>query len=109
MNKSKLSKVPKAKKYAEKTHPEIFIVRVCHGPNVSRLADTPEAQALLLAGKIYDFGLPYVSEVWETFTQCFKREPVELSIEAILSHMPSDLHSSYLKRVAEFVSHIRGM
>ena len=88
VNRTKLLGNSKARHFAEKTHPEIFLVRVCGFSNRSRLADEPEAQAILLQSKVEDFGIAYVSSVWTEFRELWTDFPPEFELTEILRHLP---------------------
>lgn len=88
VNRSKLRGNDAARRFCERQHHEIFLAVACEIANVSRLADSDEAQAILLAGKIALFGEQYVREVWSEFEALWTSEPLRL--DGILHHLPPD-------------------
>lgn len=88
VSRGKLQKNAAARLFCEREHPEIFLVTICGNANVSRLADSKEAQAILLAGKVALFGEEYVRGVWDEFVTLW-RGPA-LRIDGLLSHLPED-------------------
>ncbi len=94
ISKNRLRGNPKAKRYAEHTHPEVFITRVCGFANRTKLADQQVARAILLKGKIDLFGMDYVLPIWEEIVGMFE-DKSELYMAWILSNLPDDyLHVS---------------
>ena len=71
-----------AKRYVEKTHPEILMAWVCarHHEN----AQTKRNKAFLMSKKCTLFGTEYVSGVLEQLRSMFKGSRPELRLEAIL-------------------------
>lgn len=98
INKSRLKGNPKAKRYAEKVHPDVFIVRVCGFSNRSRLVDGREGRAKLIMrqmDRLEDLSLrvdrsvdwmsgeEYVRRAWDGFIRLFKGTH-DLHIDSLL-------------------------
>jgi len=88
VNRSKLQKNLAALRFCERLHPEVFTTTACAQANISRLADSKEAQAILLTRKMALFGEDYVRGVWSEFEALWKGSP--LSLDGLLSHLPED-------------------
>lgn len=88
VNKGKLLRNPEAQRFVHLEHPELFLIQVCHFANVSRLADSKEAQAIILNLKMIELGPQYVMDVWDGFAKLWKSDLP--SVEAILMHLPPD-------------------
>jgi hypothetical protein len=88
VNKGKLMKNPEAQRFVNIKHPELFLVQVCHCANVTRLADSKEAQAIILNLKMIELGPQRVLELWEEFSELWTSDLP--SVEAILMHLPPD-------------------
>ncbi len=84
-----LMKAKAAKKYVEKTHPEVLMANVCVRHHES--AQTKRNKGRLIRGKCTLFGTEYVTEVLDELRALFKGPRPELRLEAIL-------HSGAMKR-----------
>ena len=82
-------KSPAARKYCEKTHPEILIVPVCCVANVSRLADSKAGQALILHRLVEIWGKDYVKGVIDSIP--WGHQWPEMRFDSLIACLPDDV------------------
>jgi len=88
VNLSKLRSNAQAKGFVERRAFEVFLPTVCGAANISRLADTKEAQAILLRERMVLLGEDYVRGVWKKFSALWTGSAPD--IDAILAFLPDD-------------------
>lgn len=89
ISKQQLRGAPAARAYVE-AHKEIFIFPVCSNHNTMKLADLPEARAILFARRCEEIGAAVVGSHLEKLRRVMKSSPPELRLEAILSFLPEE-------------------
>jgi len=79
---------PRAKKYVD-AHMDIFGFLVCNAHNAqTKVADLPEARAILFARRCEEIGAAVVGAHLERLRRVMKSSPPELRLEAILNYLP---------------------
>jgi hypothetical protein len=84
LNRGKLNAIDGWKDYCEKEHPHIFLAHICAAHNVSRIADTKWARALLLKKRVNLFGGEYVAGVLDELRRKSKTGIPEWRLEALM-------------------------
>lgn len=90
ISKQMLRGAPRARAYVEQ-HMDIFGFPVCSNHNSMKLADLPEARALLFHRRCQELGYAVVGMHLSRLRRLMKSSPPELRLEAILNFLPEDV------------------